>query len=173
MGLTPEILAAENPGRLPAVFLVSPLCSLDTTLPCYTTRCSADMLSRTIVRVYGGYLLNGSIAQGEQEAGLGWSMPLDMNKKAVTAWWEDLDTVVTNVLITVGQEEAFRDHCIEFAEVLKDVERKGAGFKTTLLLQQSEAHDACLLDFAAGRPPSATTRAIDQFVLDAFNSRKT
>lgn len=127
------------------------------------------MLCTTIVQDYGKFHLDGSGAQREKELGLGWSMALDMSPEAVTAWWKDVDSVVENVLITVGQEEVFRDHCLDFAEVLRDIERKGTGFKAELLLQQQEAHDAPLFDFAAGRSPSVTTKAIEQFVLDAIN----
>ena len=99
------------------------------------------MLCTTIVHNYGKYHLDGTSAQREKDSGQGWSMPLDMSTEAVAAWWQDLSTVVANVLMTVGQEECFRDQCIEFAEVLRDVERKGEGFNVKLLLQQDEAHE--------------------------------
>ncbi|KAJ4986825.1 hypothetical protein SVAN01_07630 [Stagonosporopsis vannaccii] len=159
---------ARRPTRLPAAFVVSPLCSLDVTRLSYKARNSVDMLSSTIVQNCGRHHLDGSSAHVERQSGLGWSMPLDMGKEDVAAWWNGLDMVVANVLVTVGQEEVFRDHCIEFAEVLKDIGGKGTGFKATLLLRQDEAHDAPLFDFSAGRPPSATTTTIEQFVCNAL-----
>lgn len=169
---TPEIKVPGGQKRLAAAFLVSPLCSVDITQPSYEIRCNVDMLSKTAVHQTGEFLLSGSSAQAEQNLGQGWSMALDMRDEHVLGWWKGLDAVVSNVLITAGQEEALRDHCVQFADVLRNVERKGSGFNVKLLLQQDETHDAALFDFNAGRALSTSTKVIDRFVVDVFSRLK-
>lgn len=96
--------------------------------------------------------------QEEITAGKGWGMALDVPEN----WWENLDAV-DRILVTGGYEEVFSDHVQQLGELLK---RKSKGEVT--LHMADEAHDGPLMDFAAGRPASATSKAIVEFVISSF-----
>lgn len=61
------------------------------------------------------------------------------------------------------QEEAFRDRCIVFEEVVRDAGGKGTGFKAEFLLPQDEAYDAPRFYLSAGKPSRMTMKAIERF----------
>jgi hypothetical protein len=65
--------------------------------------------------------------------------------------------------VTGGYEEVFSDHVQQLGAMLK---RKSRG--NVALYMAHEAHDGPLMDFAAWRPPSKTTDAITDFVIDCF-----
>jgi hypothetical protein len=78
------------------------------------------------------------------------------------SWWDGFKAV-DNILVTGGYEEVFSDHVQQLGAMLK---RKSRG--NVALYMAHEAHDGPLMDFAAGRPPSKTTDAITDFVIDCF-----
>jgi acetyl esterase/lipase len=139
-------------------FLVSPLSSFDLNTPSYHTWFSADVLSRKVVDKWGRYLVDNSPWHREISAGNGWGMALDV----LESWWDGF-TAVDNILVTGGYEEVFSDHVQQLGAMLK---RKSKG--QVALHMANEAHDGPLMDFAAGRAPSKTTRAITDFVIDCF-----
>lgn len=136
-------------------FLVSPLASFNFTTPSYTRWCSADVLGREVVEKWGLYLVECSPWNDEICAGSGWGMALDVPE----SWWDGLKAV-DRILVTGGHEEVFSDHVQQLGRMLK---RKSQG--EVALYMADEAHDGPLMDFSAGRPPSATTRAITDFVI--------
>jgi esterase/lipase superfamily enzyme len=76
--------------------------------------------------------------------------------------WENLGAV-DRVLVTGGYEEVFSDH---IQQLDKMIESKSQG-KVTLYMG-NEAHDGPLMDFAAGRRPSETTKTITDFIISCF-----
>ncbi|PLB54516.1 alpha/beta-hydrolase [Aspergillus steynii IBT 23096] len=145
-------------GPVKGCFLVSPLSSFDFNTPSYQRWLSADVLSRRVVDEWGVYLVKDSPWQEEIAAGSGWGMALDVPE----GWWENLE-VVDRILVTGGYEEVFSDHIQRLGDLLK---RKIKG--TVTLYMANEAHDGPLMDFAAGRTPSRTTKAITNFVVACF-----
>ncbi|KAL4820743.1 alpha/beta-hydrolase [Aspergillus spinulosporus] len=139
-------------------FLVSPLSSFDFSAHSYRRWFSADVLSRGVVEKWGLYLVKDSPWHEEISAGNGWGMALDVPE----SWWDNLKAV-DNILVTGGYEEVFSDHIQELGKMLK---RKSKG--NVDLHMTYEAHDGPLMDFAAGRPPSETTKAITDFIIACF-----
>ncbi|KAL5363161.1 alpha/beta-hydrolase [Aspergillus floccosus] len=145
-------------GAVRGCFLVSPLTSFNFNTPSYYRWFSADVLSKEVVHKWGLYLVENSPWQGEVAAGKGWGMALDVPE----GWWENFGAV-DDVLVTGGYEEVFSDHIEQLGLML---ERQSIGNVT--LYMGNEAHDGPLMDFAAGRLPSQTTKTITDFVIGCF-----
>ncbi|KAB8263702.1 alpha/beta-hydrolase [Aspergillus pseudonomiae] len=139
-------------------FLVSPLCSFNFNTPSYNKWFSVDVLGKQVVSKWGEDLVDGSPWQEEISAGKGWGMALDVPEK----WWEGLDAA-ERILLTGGYEEVFSDHIQELGATLQ---RNSTG--EVEIYMANEAHDGPLMDFAAGRPPSETTRTITHFIISSF-----
>ncbi|KAH8697700.1 catalytic protein [Talaromyces proteolyticus] len=150
---TDSVIDLSDP--IKGCFLVSPLASFNFNTPSYQRWFSADVLSRKVVEEWGVYLVENSPWQDEISSGNGWGMALDVSE----SWWVGLDAV-DGILLTGGYEEVFSDHIQQLGEMLK---RNSKGEVTVHMA--NEAHDGPLMDFSAGRPPSATTKAITDFVI--------
>ncbi|GAT25288.1 hypothetical protein RIB2604_01902420 [Aspergillus luchuensis] len=142
-------------GPVKGCFLVSPLASFDFNTPSYQRWLSADVLTRKNVDEWGRYLVDDSPWHEEISAGYGWGMALDVSD----SWWDNF-TAVDHILVTGGCEEVFSDHIRLLGKVLK-TKCKGI----VALHMSNETHDGPLMDFGARRPPSATTKAIRDFVI--------
>lgn len=80
-------------------------------------------------------------------------------------WWDDL-AVVERVLVTGGEQEVFRDHVAQLVDVLR---RKAiADVEVVGYIAASEAHDAPLMDFMAGRGPQGSARLMIDWVIEGF-----
>ncbi|KAL3478868.1 Alpha/Beta hydrolase protein [Aspergillus californicus] len=145
-------------GAVQGCFLVSPLSSFQLTTSSYQRWLSADVLSRRLVDTWGLYFVQNSPWRKEISAGNGWGMALDVPR----SWWDNL-RAVDSILVTGGSAEVFSDHVQQLGEMLQ---RKSTGEVT--LYMAKETHDGPLMDFAAGRPPSATSRAITDFIIACF-----
>ncbi|OKO89617.1 hypothetical protein PENSUB_13683 [Penicillium subrubescens] len=148
----------EQYGSVRGCFLVSPLASFRLSTPSYQRWFSADVLSRKVVHKWGLYLVEKSPWQEEISAGDGWGMALDVPG----SWWENLKAI-DRVLVTGGYEEVFSDHIQQLGKMLQS---KSHGEVT--LYMGNETHDGPLMDFAAGRRPSETTKTITDFIISCF-----
>ncbi|KAE8154967.1 hypothetical protein BDV25DRAFT_135306 [Aspergillus avenaceus] len=138
-------------------FLVSPLCSYNFNTPSYKRWFSADTLGQRVSK-WGKCLVNGSPWHHEISAGKGWGMALDVPER----WWEGLN-VVDRILVVGRYEEAFSDHVQQLGATLQRCSKGEVA-----LHMFNEAHDGPLMDFAAGRPPSETTKTITHFMVSSF-----
>ncbi|KAL4959075.1 Alpha/Beta hydrolase protein [Aspergillus stella-maris] len=145
-------------GTIKGCFLVSPLSSFEFNTPSYRRWFSADVLTRRVVDKWGQYLVQDSPWQTEISDGDGWGMALDVRQ----SWWDNLNAV-DFILVTGGYEEVFSDHVQQLGAML----RKRSKGEVTLYMA-NETHDGPLMDFAAGRPPSATSKAIADFIIACF-----
>ncbi|OJJ76868.1 hypothetical protein ASPBRDRAFT_190214 [Aspergillus brasiliensis CBS 101740] len=150
--------AIDLPHPVKGCFLVSPLSSFDFSTPSYGRWFSADSLNRKVVDEWGQYLVDDSPWHEEIAAGYGWGMALDVPE----SWWNGF-TAVDRIFVTGGYEEVFSDHIQLLGEMLK-TKCKGS----VALHMANGTHDEPLMDFGAKRPPSATTRAIRDFVIACF-----
>lgn len=137
---------------------MSPLASFRLSTPSYQRWVSADVLSRKVVHKWGLYLVEKSPWHKEISAGNGWGMALDVPE----SWWENFEAV-DRVLVTGGYEEVFSDHIQQLGNMIQS---KSLGEVT--LYMGNEAHDGPLMDFAAGRGPSETTKTITDFIISCF-----
>lgn len=81
-------------------------------------------------------------------------------------WWEDF-RAVDCVFISGGYEELFSDHIQQLGKTFqRKIQRKSYGNLTVHMA--NETHDGPLMDFAAGRRPSETTKVIEDFVISCF-----
>ncbi|KAL2853404.1 Alpha/Beta hydrolase protein [Aspergillus pseudoustus] len=147
--------------RIRGCFLVSPLSSLNCSTPSYNNWFSADVLGKKVVSTWGAHLVDNSPWHAEISAGKGWGMALDVPE----SWWDGVD-VVDRILVTGGDEEVFSDHVQELGAMLK---RRSKG-EVALYMARREAHDGPLMDFAAGREASETTRVVTGFVVSCLKS---
>ncbi|KAL3455132.1 Alpha/Beta hydrolase protein [Aspergillus heterothallicus] len=161
LSLLAHLHRPQPPLRIRGCFLVSPLSSLDCSTPSYKKWFSADILGKKVVSTWGAHLVNNSPWHAEIASGQGWGMALDVPE----SWWEGLDAV-ERVLVTGGHEEVFSDHVKELAEMLK---RRSKG-EVVLYMARREAHDGPLMDFAAGRGASETTKVVRDFVVACLSS---
>lgn len=143
-------------------FLVSPLASFQLTTRSYAEKFSVHVLSRAIVSKCGEYLVHQSPWNQEISQGNGWGMALDVPEK----WWEGMN-VVDRILVTAGQEEAFRDHVLQLVDVFR---RSSRAEKLEWLVSVDEAHDEPLMDFWEKRQLlSATTVRVTEWVIQCFS----
>lgn len=142
--------------------MVSPLLSLNSlTTRSYRQRFNVDSLSYKTIREWGNYLIDHSPWREEVSQGLGWGMALDVPE----SWWQNLN-IVDHILVTGGHEELFRDHIVQFVDLLK---RKSAVDLTTYIALD-EAHDGPLMDFRAHRQPRTSTNTVTEWVISTFSN---
>ncbi|OBT43657.1 hypothetical protein VE00_05223 [Pseudogymnoascus sp. WSF 3629] len=153
----PALRLAEPLG---GCFLISPLLSLDLTTASYRENEYADLLSIPVIRDWGQDLLRGSQFFDERQNERAWGMPLCGNRD----WWDGLGKVVRRVYLTGGGEELFRDHIIEFGQILKGLE----GLDVQVHIDWKEAHDRTYMDFEDCVVPSKFTIRLGNWVVDCF-----
>lgn len=134
----PDVEPVYLDGPLAGTFLVSPYLTDDISTPSYIENRNIDMLDPSLPpRGFEDYV-PAAIRQKEKEARQGWACPTDADE----SWWSDLAAVTTNMYISAGQQELFRDHIIDFAQM---VQREGQGMNTVMDVREGEAHDHVLL----------------------------
>ncbi|CAI7628592.1 unnamed protein product [Penicillium manginii] len=150
--------AIDLQGAIRGCFLVSPLASLNFNTVSYSRWFSADVLSRKNVEKWGNYLVENSPWQDDISSGNAWGMSMGVPE----SWWKGF-AAIERIILTGGSEEVFRDHIQQLGDLLK---RTSEGDVT--IHMANETHDGPLMDFAAGRPPSETTKAITDFIISCF-----
>ena len=153
----PELRLAEPLG---GCFLISPLLSLDLTTASYQDNKHADLLSIPVIRDWAQDLLRGSQFFDERQNERAWGMPLCGNRN----WWNGLGKVVRRIYLTGGGEELFRDHIIEFGQILKGLE----GLDVQVHIDWKEAHDRTYMDFEECVAPSKLTIRLGNWVVDSL-----
>ncbi|KAK6001215.1 hypothetical protein QM012_002546 [Aureobasidium pullulans] len=123
---------------LAGVFLISPWVSDDTSTLSFNQNSWVDMLPRHISPNAAAWLISSHIQQAESESKQGWAIPSNADKE----WWSTLAEIVTDVYITVGEQEMFRDHVIIFANMLRE---QAPRCKVDFELGEAEAHDHMLV----------------------------
>lgn len=73
--------------------------------------------------------------------------------------------IVNHVLVTGGREELFRDHIVQFVDVLKRM----SFVNLTSYIALDEAHDSPLMDFRAHRLPGSSTQAVTNWIISVFS----
>lgn len=160
----PELdLSISLETHLRGCFVVSPLLSLNSlTTRSYRQRFSVDSLSYKTIREWGDYLIDYSTWREETRQGLGWGMALDVPE----SWWQDL-RIVDHILVTGGHEELFRDHIIQFVDVL----RRKSSANLTAYIAIDEAHDGPLMDFRAHRQPGTSANKVTEWIISTLSSK--
>ncbi|GAD98387.1 hypothetical protein AOR_1_832114 [Paecilomyces variotii No. 5] len=154
-------LIVELKEPLRGCFLVSPLVSLSNLeTRSYNERCSADVLSKNLIREWGDALIKNSPWREEIRNGLGWGMALDVPEK----WWQGFD-IAKRIIVTGGHEEIFRDHITAFIEVL----RRNASVHLTSHMALDEAHDGPLMEFRSHCLPGSSTKALTEWIIATFS----
>lgn len=130
-----EINIAEPLG---GAFLVSPLLTGRVDDSSFVENDGVDMINASIAVKCRDELL-GKRAEGIPSV----VFPLD----AEDFYFERLPTVVTDLLVTVGENEVFRDQVVAFAD---RVHRQSAGLKMRFDLQKKTAHDFIIVEAELG-----------------------
>lgn len=134
-----EPLHLDEP--LAGVILVSPWLTDDTTTSSFERNAYIDMLSPQLVKQSAGIFLSEPIRSAELKNGQGWALPLF----ARSDWWNGLDSVVKAMYITVGAQEMFHDHVVEFTKTLQaGIESRHSATSVHLDVGETEAHDHVL-----------------------------
>lgn len=126
---------------LAGAILVSPWLTDDTTTPSFERNAYLDMLSPQLIKQSASIFLTTPIRSAELRNAQGWAFPLF----ARSDWWNELDTVVEAMYITVGAQEIFHDHVVEFSRMLQ-AGLRGRHSTTSIHLDvgKTEAHDHVL-----------------------------
>lgn len=141
-------------GPLGGCFLVSPwIASMDRS-EAFRENAHVDLLSAGILENTEAFMIKKSIAKSEIADGKGWSLPGDVN----ASWFDDLYSAASNLYITAGKQELFRDQCIAFARSVE--QRNGKKIQVILEVPELEAHDFIILEGAMGIQGDATMRML-------------
>lgn len=146
--------------RFAGVFLVSPWLSGEDDGPAFRENGYLDMVSPKVVRQSAAFMTGGLVgAQGSGAAAkaMGWAMPGDVQDGT---WWDGVDEVVGEVLVTVGRREVLRDEIVSFA---KRIRARNPGTNVVLELRTKDAHDFILLEGQLNRVGGATRQMKDWY----------
>lgn len=146
--------------RFAGVFLVSPWLSAVDDGPAFRENRYLDMVSPKVVRQSTAFMTGGLVGvQGSGAAAreLGWAMPGDVRDGT---WWDGVDGVVGEVLVTVGRREVLRDEIVSFA---KRVRSRNPGTNVVLDVRPKDAHDFILLEGQLNRVGGATRQMKDWY----------
>jgi acetyl esterase/lipase len=151
-GIQPLLL--DSP--LGGAFLVSPWLSTKTNTRSYKDNANIDMLTPSMMRDVAKRAFRGPEFEEDIKANRGWSMPMEVDP----AWFFGLEKAVRSVYVTVGEQELFRDHVMQFVE---SVRMRNEGLRLKLEVPEKEAHDFILIEAEFGQIGDATRRMRDWF----------
>lgn len=128
--------------RFAGAFLVSPWVSSVDDGPAFRENAYLDMVSSKVVKQSTAFMTGGfgGVHSSEAAKALGWAMPGDVED---SDWWDGVDEVVSNVLVTVGRREVLRDEIVSFARRIKAA---NPGTDVVLDVRPRDAHDFILLE---------------------------
>lgn len=159
----PEVQPVKLSEPLGGAFLVSPGVTKTSTAKSFIENGGIDMVPSNILPIVEKYMEDAAIAQGRDrsaearhQTGL-YVSPLS----GPDTWFDGLETVVSNVYVTVGDKEILRDPAVEFSQLLKS---KSSGDMVTLEIADDEAHVFIVLENLAGINGSATKRMSSWFL---------
>lgn len=152
--------------RFAGAFLVSPWVSSVDDGPAFRENAYLDMVSSKVVRQSTAFMTGGFGGMHSSEAAksLGWAMPGDVED---SNWWDGVDEVVSNVLVTVGRREVLRDEIVSFA---KRIKAKNPGTDVVLDVRPRDAHDFILLEGQLNQLGGAT-RQMKSWYMDILRKK--
>ncbi|KAH0156810.1 alpha/beta-hydrolase, partial [Aureobasidium melanogenum] len=134
----PSVPSVDISGPLAGAFLISPWVNDDCSTASFKENAWIDMLPHEIIPGVATFFIPSDIRQAESDNKQGWSMAQDANGD----WWRPLADIVSNVYITAGEQELFRDHVVILADMLREQAPK---CKIRFELGVGEGHDHMLL----------------------------
>lgn len=146
--------------RFAGVFMVSPWLSGVDDGPAFRENGYLDMVSPKVVRQSAAFMTGGLVGAQGSGAGaraLGWAMPGDVQD---STWWDGVDGVVSEVLVTVGRREVLRDEIVSFA---KRIRSRNPRTNVVLDVRPKDAHDFILLEGQLNRVGGATRQMMDWY----------
>lgn len=152
--------------RFAGAFLVSPWVSSVDDGPAFRENAYLDMVSSKVVKQSTAFMTGGFGGMHSSEAAksLGWAMPGDVED---SNWWDGVDEVVSNVLVTVGRREVLRDEIVSFA---KRIKAKNPGTDVVLDVRPQDAHDFILLEGQLNQLGGAT-RQMKSWYMDILRRK--
>lgn len=138
--------------RFAGAFFVSPWLSSVDDGPAFRENAYLDMVSSKVVRQSTSLTTKmlGGAHSTEAVRALGWAMPGDVEDRT---WWDGVDGVVGDVLVTAGRQEVLREEIVSFA---KRVRARNPGTNVVLDVRPQAAHDFILLEGQLNRMGGAT-----------------
>lgn len=138
----PEAQSLVLSESLRGLLLISPWVSLDTDTQSYRTYGEVDVAPVSLL----------------EEMSIAFLLPKDRNAwseayRADASWWENAP--VSNVLVTAGETEVFKDHILEVGKKLKL-----AGVNSRAVVCEGQIHVECILDAQTGLPPRSMSEKI-------------
>lgn len=145
-------IALREEERFAGAFFVSPWLSSVDDGPAFRENAYLDMVSSKVVRQSTSLTTSGlgGAHSSETVGALGWAMPGDVEDRT---WWDGVDGVVGDVLVTAGRQEVLREEIVSFA---KRVRARNPGTNVVLDVRPRAAHDFILLEGQLNRMGGAT-----------------
>ena len=103
-----SITPVKLPGPLLGVALIGPWGEFRTTAPAYTRNAFKDTEDAYALSKWAAYYLGNAEPD-----------PYNQPFRTSAAWWENLNSVVQNIIITAGTDEVFVDDIEAFARQIK------------------------------------------------------
>ncbi|KAH7000207.1 Alpha/Beta hydrolase protein [Ilyonectria destructans] len=135
----PEAVPIQLTTPLAASFFISPWLSKYTNDRSYAENGSIDMVSATSVRNTVEDLCGYPDMLSEKNELASRSFPLDMEVPC----FEGLDSATSQMYVTVGYNEVFREQCISY---VRQVRHFNPGMKVQFDIQEKLAHDFLLVE---------------------------
>lgn len=146
----------------PALLLFSPAVTCSTDSAGSMQSCAKlDLLNPKLYARWISMYKNGTSMDREISEGGFWGSALE----APEEWWAGLEKVTSEICVTAGGCEIFRDNIVRFVEQMRRI--KG-GPRFELFVGEKETHDAPLDDFSNQRPPNGSTKLAAEWVIRAL-----
>ncbi|KAG9565701.1 alpha/beta-hydrolase, partial [Aureobasidium melanogenum] len=111
----PSVPSVNLSGPLAGAFMISPWVSGEDSTVSFRENAWTDMLAHQTIVPNAAFLIPYHIRQAEAENKQGWAMALVADED----WWLTLPEVVSNIHITAGEHEIFRDHVVMLADIMR------------------------------------------------------
>ncbi|KAF2182320.1 alpha/beta-hydrolase [Zopfia rhizophila CBS 207.26] len=160
----PGIDALQLSSPLAGAFSISPWLTMNMDTESYRENRNIDMLSPSLVKQSAHDFLAGTTSNEELARGEGWSLLLESPQE----WWGRLPDVVSGVFLNAGNQEMFRDHIVEFGELLKGLRD---GIEVTVDVGEKEGHDHVLIDFMRGNHDARAVNALIEWMIGTLKCR--
>ncbi|KAF8148438.1 Alpha/Beta hydrolase protein [Crassisporium funariophilum] len=138
--------------------MLSPWLSFSEDAPSFARNANSDLMPTKALTKWANLFKNSRGKMDDDN----WFEP----GEAPAQWWNGLEKIVNNVLITTASGECMLDDIIRAGETMK----KGAGstLKIETFVEEGASHNEILAEFAAGDKPGASTEKVTKWIADVF-----
>lgn len=139
--------------------MLSPWLTFSDAAPSFYANAATDLMPTPALLAWAGFL---KTSRGHSDDG-NWFEPAE----APAEWWNSLEKVVNNVLITTATGECMVDDIVLAAAKMQKGMGSKAGFE--IFVQDGASHNEILAEFASHDKPGPSTEKVTKWIANVFS----